>query len=54
MIESRPAVWEVADTPPNYRATSGLLLTACREFYKDPEHERAYQEWKKTRKEESA
>lgn len=33
-------------TEPNYRTTAGLLLTACRGFYKDPENEKAFREWK--------
>lgn len=31
---------------PNYRKTAAALLARCREFYQDPENERAYQEWK--------
>lgn len=36
---------------PKYTARAAKLLEKCREFYKDPENERAYQEWK-ARKEE--
>lgn len=36
---------------PNYQKTAAALLERCREFYQDPENERAYQEWK-ARKEE--
>ena len=31
---------------PNYKKTAAELLKRCREFYQDPENERAYQEWK--------
>lgn len=31
---------------PKYKKTAAALLARCREFYKDPENERAYQEWK--------
>ena len=31
---------------PNFRKTAAELLKRCREFYQDPENERAYQEWK--------
>ena len=40
-----------AKTEPNYRKTAAALLQRCRDFYADPENERAYQEWK-ARKEE--
>ena len=36
---------------PKYKKTAAALLARCREFYQDPENERAYQEWK-ARKEE--
>jgi cytochrome c-type biogenesis protein CcmE len=36
---------------PNYKKTAAQMLARCREFYQDPENERAYQEWK-ARKEE--
>ena len=35
-----------AEEKPNYRRTAAALLERCREFYQDPENERAYQEWK--------
>ena len=38
-----------ADKKPNYRKTAAELLQRCREFYPDPENERAYQEWKARR-----
>ena len=31
---------------PDYRKTAVQMLARCREFYQDPENERAYQEWK--------
>ena len=36
---------------PNYRKTAAELLKACREFYQNPENEKAFQEWKKGRNE---
>lgn len=35
-----------AKTKPDYRKTAAELLRRCREFYRDPENERAYQAWK--------
>ena len=34
---------------PKYRKAAAALLELCREFYKDQENERAYQEWKAER-----
>ena len=34
---------------PKHKKTAAALLARCREFYQDPENERAYQEWKATR-----
>ena len=34
---------------PKYKKTAAALLARCREFYQDPENERAYQEWKAER-----
>ena len=31
---------------PKYDFMAGELLERCRQFYQDPENERAYQEWK--------
>ena len=31
---------------PKYDKAASALLELCREFYQDPENERAYQEWK--------
>jgi hypothetical protein len=38
-----------AKTKPNYRTHAAELLNWCREFYQDPENEKAYQEWKAER-----
>ncbi len=40
-----------ATTAPNYEKTAGTLLEGCRTFYRDPENEKAFQEWKKSRRE---
>ena len=34
---------------PNFKKTAAELLQRCREFYQNPENERAYQEWKANR-----
>ena len=33
-------------TKPDYTKTAPALLERCREFYRDPENERDFQEWK--------
>ena len=35
---------------PKYSKTAAELLAACREFYQDPENEKAFQEWMKERR----
>lgn len=40
-----------ATTAPQYEKTAATLLEACRTFYRNPENEKAYQEWKKSRRE---
>ena len=35
-----------AEEKPNYQKTAAELLKRCREFYQDPENERAFLEWK--------
>ena len=40
-----------AMTAPRYGTTAAGLLEACRTFYRNPENEKAFQEWKKQRKE---
>ena len=41
-----------AMTAPQYGKTAAGLLEAARAFFRDPENEKEYQEWKKSRKEE--
>ena len=36
----------IAEETPNYRKTAGMMLQRCRDFYAEPENERAFQEWK--------
>lgn len=38
-----------AEEKPNYRKTAAELLARCREFYQDPENEKAFREWKAVR-----
>ena len=35
-----------AKEPPKYKKTAAALLSRCREFYLNPENEKAFQEWK--------
>ena len=37
---------ERAASPPKYDTAAAELLARCREFYQDPENERAFLEWK--------
>ena len=39
-----------ARTKPKYRANAAALREKCRAFYRDPENEKAYQEWKAAKK----
>lgn len=41
---------EMTTEKPKYKKTAAELLSRCREFYQDPENERAFQEWMKNRK----
>lgn len=50
--EIRVAV-TVSEEKPNYKKTASALLDACRKFYQDPENEKAFQEWQRTRKEKA-
>ena len=43
--ETRITVSQAKDKP-NYQKTAAALLERCREFYQDPENEKAFQEWK--------
>lgn len=54
MPERMPVTLERSEKKPNIRLTSGMLLTACREFYRSEENEAAFQEWKAQRKGEKA
>lgn len=38
---------EKSEKKPDYRKTAGMLLTACRAFYREPGNEAAYTDWKK-------
>ena len=42
--ETRITVNQTKDKP-NYQKTAAALLERCREFYQDPENERAFLEW---------
>ena len=39
---------------PDFRKTAGFLLKMCREFYEDPENEKAFREWKATKEKKGA
>ena len=45
-MNEMPVILETSNSRPEYRKTSGMLLTALRAFYSKPENEEAYQEWK--------
>ena len=47
MKEALTVTIRTAEEKPKYRKTAAELLERCREFYLDPENERAFQEWKK-------
>ena len=34
---------------PDFQKTAAALLERCRQFYQDPENEKAFQEWKAQR-----
>lgn len=44
----------VSGKKPDFRKTAAELLRLCREFYQNPENERAFQEWKREREEKGA
>lgn len=48
MTELRIIAEAVKQTP-DYSKTAAQLLTACRNFYQDPENEKRFQEWMKQR-----
>ena len=39
---------------PKYSATAAELLERCREFYQDPENEKAFREWQRQIMEDDA
>lgn len=41
-----------AKEKPKYETTAAEMLERCREFYRNPENEAAFREWKKSRKAE--
>lgn len=43
--ETRITVSQAKDKP-KYQKTAAELLERCREFYQNPENEKAFQEWK--------
>ena len=45
-VNEMPIILETAPTRINYQKTSGLILTACRNFFGKDENEKAFQEWK--------
>lgn len=51
MTEQLKITARTAKEPPKYKKTAAALLERCREFYQDPENERAFQEWKAARSE---
>lgn len=46
MKEMKVKTVRTADRKPNYQKTAPQLLARCREFFKDPENEKEFQEWK--------
>ena len=51
IVQGMPVTAETAETAPRYEAGAAALLKRCREFYEDPENERAFQEWMAKRNE---
>lgn len=50
IVQGMPVTAETAETAPRYEAGAAALLKRCREFYEDPENERAFQEWMNEKK----
>ena len=48
--ERMRVIRETAQKKPDFKTTSGKLLTGCRDFFRKPENEEAYQKWKAERK----
>ena len=49
MSETTITATRVMKDPP-YEKTAAGLLEACRTFYRNPENEKAYREWKEEKK----
>ena len=47
---SLPVTIEICEKKPDYTKTAGMLLTDCRAFYENPENEKAFREWKESKK----
>ena len=45
-----PVTIEICEKKPDYSKTAGMLLTDCRAFYENPENEKAFREWKESKK----
>ena len=46
MPERMPVILESGGKKPNYQKTSGMLLTACRDYFRKDENEEAFRAWK--------
>ena len=51
MTEIRIISAAKAAEKPNHKKHAAELLERCREFYQDPENEKAFMKWMKSRKE---
>lgn len=49
MSETTITATRVMKDPP-YEKTAATLLEACRTFYRNPENEKAYREWKEEKR----
>ena len=47
MKEALTVTIRTAEEKPKYKKTAAELLERCRAFYRDPENERGFQEWKR-------
>ena len=50
MAEPRISVTVARNSRPKPEKAAAALLERCREFWRDPENEKAYQDWKKEKK----
>lgn len=48
MKEMRLTV-STAEKEPEFKKTAGMLLTLCRDYFQNPENEKEYQEWQRSR-----